>query len=92
MSASTSIAAIRAAISRKLVSHKMFTSCAAMPASAKNFYLVYKIGFFHIADGKVRETFLGIILICQGCCTHYGISLFLINRMKENLSTPLENT
>jgi hypothetical protein len=39
----------------------MFTTGATMPASAKNSYLVYKIGFFHNAAGKVRKTFLGII-------------------------------
>ena len=61
MSTSAAIAAIRAAISCKLVAHEMFAARSAMAAFAKNLYQVYKICFFHRRKG--RKVFLGIIFV-----------------------------
>ncbi len=64
----------------------MFTPCAAMPASAKNFYLVYKIAFLHNDEGKVRKTFLGIIIDAVRKSTIYEMkrSKFQLQNMERN--------
>jgi len=46
MTAATPVTAIRPAQRGKFISHKMFTACSAMAASAKDPYLVNKIAFF----------------------------------------------
>jgi len=43
MCASTTVAAVWAAHCGEFVAHKVLAACAAMPATAKYFYLVYKV-------------------------------------------------